>query len=120
MMTCNTLGGRAKLNAKLINKLSRIFVLTFMMCPIESCSPNYLEFRLNKRAARRRVRRMIDECDIEHIIKSREVGDDALKTIERFRPPDAQRFSIIGQMDWTGVERDEFIPMSLDCINRPV
>jgi hypothetical protein len=31
------------------------------------------------------VLRMIDECGIEHIVKSHEAGDDALKTIERFR-----------------------------------
>jgi hypothetical protein len=32
---------------------------------------------------------MIDECGIEHIAKAHEAGDDALKTIERFRQPDA-------------------------------
>jgi hypothetical protein len=32
---------------------------------------------------------MIDECGIEHIVKSHEAGDDALKIIKRFRQPDA-------------------------------
>lgn len=56
-----------------------------MMCPIESCSPNYLEFRLIYAQTPADLLRMIDECGIEHVVKSHEAGDDALKTIERFR-----------------------------------
>jgi hypothetical protein len=49
---------------------------------------------------------MIDEYGIQHSFKSHEADDDALKKIERFRQPDAYRFSTTGWMDWTGVESD--------------
>jgi hypothetical protein len=62
---------------------------------------------------------MIDEYGIQHSFKSHEADDDALKKIERFRQPDAYRFSTTGWMDWTGVERNEFISMSLDRIITP-
>jgi predicted TIM-barrel fold metal-dependent hydrolase len=67
------------------------------------------------------VLRIMDECGIEHIVNiTMKVGDDALNTIERFRQADAQRFSTIGWMDWTGVDRDDFIQLTLDRINRLV
>lgn len=67
------------------------------------------------------VLRIMDETGIEHIVNiTMKVGDDALRTIERYRKADAQRFSTIGWMDWMGVERDDFIQVTLDRINRLV
>lgn len=67
------------------------------------------------------VLRIMDECGIEHIVNiTMKVGDDAIKTIERYRQANTERFSTIGWMDWTGIECDDFIQVTLDRIDRLV
>jgi predicted TIM-barrel fold metal-dependent hydrolase len=67
------------------------------------------------------VMRIMDACGIEHIVNiTMKVGDDAIKMIERYRQADSERFSSIGWMDWTGIERDDFIQVTLDRIDRLV
>jgi predicted TIM-barrel fold metal-dependent hydrolase len=65
--------------------------------------------------------RIMDACGIEHIVNiTMKVGDEALSTIDRFHQADPARFSTIGWMDWTGVERDDFIAQSLERLERLV
>lgn len=67
------------------------------------------------------VLRIMEQCGIEHIVNiTMKVGDEALRMIEKFRKASFQRFSTIGWMDWTGVERDDFIRTSLDRLDRLV
>lgn len=67
------------------------------------------------------VLRIMDACGLEHIVNiTMKVGDDALHQIQRFRRADPERFSTIGWMDWAGLDRDDFIPVTLDRINRLV
>jgi predicted TIM-barrel fold metal-dependent hydrolase len=67
---------------------------------------------------------IMDACGIEHIVNiTMKVGDEALAMIERYRTADAARFSTIGWMDWTGVERVDFgafVATSLDRLQRLV
>ncbi|HEV2576827.1 MAG TPA: amidohydrolase family protein [Acidobacteriaceae bacterium] len=65
------------------------------------------------------VLRIMDDCGIERIVNiTMKVGDDALRTIRKFNNADPQRFSTIGWMDWTGIELDNFIPLSLERLER--
>jgi len=67
------------------------------------------------------VLRIMDECGIEHIVNiTMKVGDEAFRMIEKFHKANPQRFSTIGWMDWAGVERDDFIHLSLERIDRLV
>ncbi|NYF54023.1 amidohydrolase family protein [Tunturiibacter gelidoferens] len=58
---------------------------------------------------------IMDACGIEHIVNiTMKVGEEAIRMIDRYRSADATRFSTIGWMDWTGVERDDFVSVSID------
>jgi hypothetical protein len=61
----------------------------------------------------RAVLRVMDACGIERIVNiTMQTGDAALRMIDKFHSVDAHRFSTIGWMDWTGVERDDFAEVS--------
>ena len=65
------------------------------------------------------VLRIMDECGIEHVVNiTMKVGDEALRILRKFQNADPQRFSTIGWMDWSGIERDNFIPLSLERLER--
>lgn len=67
------------------------------------------------------VLQIMDTCGIEHIVNiTMKVGDEALRMIDRYHAASANRFSTIGWMDWSGVERDDFIALSLERLERLV
>jgi predicted TIM-barrel fold metal-dependent hydrolase len=69
----------------------------------------------------RQVLDAMDACGIEHIVNiTMQTGESALHMIDKFRQADASRFSTIAWMDWSGIERDDFIPITLDRIERQV
>ena len=60
------------------------------------------------------VLRVMDACNVEKIVNiTMQVGQAALDSITRFHSVAPDRFSTIGWMDWTGVERSDFISVSL-------
>src|SRR5580704_1612586 len=62
---------------------------------------------------------IMDACGIEHIVNiTMKVGEEVIRMIDRYRSADAARFSTIGWMDWTGVERDDFVSVSIDRLER--
>jgi len=67
------------------------------------------------------VLRIMDEAGVERIVNiTMQVGDRALETLLRLREASRERFATIAWMDWTGVERDDFIDVSLDRLERMV
>ncbi len=68
-----------------------------------------------------RVLAIMDACGIEHVVNiTMKVGDEALQMMDRYRTADPDRFSTIGWMDWAGVERDDFIDLSIERLERLV
>jgi predicted TIM-barrel fold metal-dependent hydrolase len=67
------------------------------------------------------VLRIMDACGIERIVNiTMKTGDEAIAMIDKFRSVDAERFATIGWMDWSGVEGDDFVDLSLDRLERLV
>jgi len=68
----------------------------------------------------RKLLPIMDSCNVERIVNiTMRPGMGALEAIETFAPfPD--RFSVMGWMDWSGVERPDFIQRSLDTMERLV
>ncbi len=68
----------------------------------------------------REVLRIMDACNVERVVNiTMRPGMGALEIIEKFAPF-PERFSIMGWMDWTGVEKPGFIEKSLDTLERLV
>lgn len=64
---------------------------------------------------------IMDACGVEHIVNiTMKVGDEAIRVMDRYRAADPARFSTIGWMDWTDVERDDFVSLSIDRLERLV
>jgi len=64
---------------------------------------------------------IMDECGNEHIVNSTmKAGDEAIAMIDRYNNADAKRFSTIGWMDWDGVERSDFIDVSVRRLEKLV
>ena len=61
---------------------------------------------------------VMDQCGVERVVNiTMQVGQAALDIIDRYRDlPD--RFSSIGWMDWSGVERTDFVQVTMDRIHR--
>jgi predicted TIM-barrel fold metal-dependent hydrolase len=69
----------------------------------------------------REVLRTMDTCGIERIVNiTMQTGDAALRIIDKFRDAEPSRFSTIAWMDWSGLDRDDFIPLTLDRLERQV
>ena len=69
----------------------------------------------------RDVLRIMDACGIEHIVNiTMQTGDAALRIIDKFRKAEPSRFSTIAWMDWPGLDSDDFIPLTLDRLERQV
>jgi predicted TIM-barrel fold metal-dependent hydrolase len=67
------------------------------------------------------VLRIMDACGIERIVNiTMKTGDEAIAMIDKFRSIDAERFAAIGWMDWSGVEGDGFVDLTLDRLERLV
>ena len=62
---------------------------------------------------------VMDQCGVEHVVNiTMHVGQRALDILDRYHAAAPGRFSSIGWMDWTGVERDDFVPVTIDRIHR--
>lgn len=67
----------------------------------------------------RDVLAVMDECGVERIVNiTMQTGQAALEQIGRFHQAERDRFSTIGWMDWNGVERSDFVSLSLDRLER--
>jgi predicted TIM-barrel fold metal-dependent hydrolase len=67
------------------------------------------------------VLRIMDACGIERTVNiTMKTGDEAIAVIKKFHSVDAERFATIGWMDWSDVERDDFIKVTLDRLERLV
>lgn len=67
------------------------------------------------------VLHIMDTCGIEHVVNiTMQTGDAALRIIDKFRHAEPLRFSTIAWMDWSGVERDDFIKLTLDRLEKQV
>ena len=64
---------------------------------------------------------VMDRCGVERVVNiTMQVGQRAIEIMDRFRSCAPERFSSIGWMDWSGVERGDFVPVTLDRIHRLV
>jgi predicted TIM-barrel fold metal-dependent hydrolase len=67
------------------------------------------------------VLRVMDACGVERIVNiTMKTGDQAIQMIHKFRSVDPERFATIGWMDWSGVEGDHFVEITLDRLERLV
>jgi hypothetical protein len=67
------------------------------------------------------VLRVMDACGVERVVNiTMQTGDAALGIIDKFLAADAQRFAVIGWMDWSGIERPDFSRISCDRLERLV
>jgi predicted TIM-barrel fold metal-dependent hydrolase len=67
------------------------------------------------------VLRIMDECGVERVVNiTMQVGDAALEQIRRYHRAASHRFATIAWMDWSGLERDDFIALTLDRLERMV
>ncbi|HVJ08433.1 MAG TPA: amidohydrolase family protein [Acidisarcina sp.] len=64
---------------------------------------------------------IMDRCGIEKIVNiTMRTGDAALETLKKFRAADKDRFATMGWMDWSGVERGDFVQLTIDRLARLV
>lgn len=69
----------------------------------------------------REVLKIMDACGIERAVNiTMRTGDEALAVLHRFKDAAAARFSTIGWMDWSGLERPDFFQKSIERLERLV
>lgn len=67
------------------------------------------------------VLRIMDACGVERVVNiTMQTGAAALATLDRFHRASPRRFTSIGWMDWSGIERSDFIQLSFDRLERLV
>jgi predicted TIM-barrel fold metal-dependent hydrolase len=67
------------------------------------------------------VLRVMDACGIERVVNiTMKTGDEAIRVMDKFHSADRARFATIGWMDWTGVDRDDFVQRTFDRLERLV
>ena len=67
------------------------------------------------------VLRIMDASGVEKIVNiTMQVGQAALDSLDRFRSASPDRFAAYGWMDWTGVDRGDFVQVSKDHLERLV
>lgn len=67
------------------------------------------------------VLRIMDACGVEKLINiTMRTGQPALEILDRYHRAAPERFHSYGWMDWTGIERGDFIQLSLDRLERLV
>lgn len=65
------------------------------------------------------VLQVMDACGIERIVNiTMRVGDEALEVVRRYRSAAPDRFSTIGWMDWSGLEKQDFFARSVEKMER--
>lgn len=63
----------------------------------------------------RAVLQVMNQVGVEKIVNiTMQTGEAAHRIMKRFHETDRNRFHTIGWMDWTGVERSDFIQLTLD------
>jgi predicted TIM-barrel fold metal-dependent hydrolase len=69
----------------------------------------------------RDVLRVMDTCGIEKVVNiTMKTGEAALRMIDKFHSAAPDRFATIGWMDWSDVTHPDFIPRSLDRLEKLV
>lgn len=64
---------------------------------------------------------VMDQCGVERVVNiTMQVGQAALDIMDRYRAAARDRFSSIGWMDWSGVERSDFVQVTFDRLHRMV
>ena len=67
------------------------------------------------------VLRIMDACGVEKAVNiTMETGQAALDSFHRFHRAAPDRFAAIGWMDWSGVDRPDFVQVTLDRLERLV
>ena len=67
----------------------------------------------------RSVLEIMDRCGVEKIVNiTMQTGDTALQIMDRFHAANKDRFHTIGWMDWTGVERSDFVQVTIDRLEQ--
>lgn len=65
------------------------------------------------------VLRVMDECGVERVVNiTMQTADAAVEMLRKFRAASRDRFATIAWMDWNGVERTDFVSLSLDRLQR--
>jgi predicted TIM-barrel fold metal-dependent hydrolase len=63
--------------------------------------------------------KVMDACEIEVLVNiTMKIGDEALQGMDRLHQAAPDRFTTIGWMDWTGVERKDFAAISCERLQR--
>jgi predicted TIM-barrel fold metal-dependent hydrolase len=63
--------------------------------------------------------KVMDACDVEILVNiTMQVGQTALEGMDRLHQSAPDRFSTIGWMDWTGIDRDDFAEVSCQRLQR--
>jgi predicted TIM-barrel fold metal-dependent hydrolase len=67
------------------------------------------------------VLQIMDRCGVDHVVNiTMQVGQSAHAIMDRFHQAAPDRFSSIGWMDWEGVERADFVQVTIDRLKRLV
>jgi predicted TIM-barrel fold metal-dependent hydrolase len=67
------------------------------------------------------VLQIMDRCGVEHVVNiTMQVGEEAHVIMDRFHRAAPDRFSSIGWMDWNGVDRADFVQLTIDRLKRLV
>jgi predicted TIM-barrel fold metal-dependent hydrolase len=67
------------------------------------------------------VLRVMDACGVEKIVNiTMKTGEGALRMIDKFRTADARRFATLGWMDWSGIEKADFVERTCAFFERLV
>jgi predicted TIM-barrel fold metal-dependent hydrolase len=69
----------------------------------------------------REALRIMDTCGVEKIVNiTMRTGEAAFEVIDRFHRAAPDRFAAIGWMDWSDIERGDFVQLTLDRMERLV
>jgi predicted TIM-barrel fold metal-dependent hydrolase len=61
---------------------------------------------------------IMDQCGVEHAVNiTMQVGQKALDIMDHYHAAARDRFSSIGWMDWSGVEREDFVQVTIDRLH---
>jgi len=65
------------------------------------------------------VLRVMDECGVERVVNiTMLTGEPAIEVLKRFRKVSTERFATFAWMDWSGIERRDFVQLSLDRLEQ--
>jgi len=67
------------------------------------------------------VLEVMDACGIEKIVNiTMQVGESAFQIMDRFHATDLKRFFTIGWMDWSDLEKSNFVQLTIDRLHQLV